>query len=396
MPIDFTLGDIFDGVSSIFDDGIGGVVEGIGSALGNLNLSDALELAIQITDQPQPEETSKAPWREQQPYLLRGFDEAGRLYDEGPWSYFPGQNYVGMDPLTQEGRTEMAERARQGSDVVRAAQGGVEDIARTGGVGPLGTAREVDYMGLDPVSRAQLEATAQGEFLGSNPYLDDQFDAAASRVTERFQDEVLPGINASFSAAGRGGSGLNQVAAAELAGETADALAMLGADIYGGAYETERGRMTDAASNLGQLGTTVGSQYLQAGRSNQARDLDMTRLGLDRDRIASGNVLSAGQIAPNLGYADYADSEALIRAGELGEAADARRLAGDMERFNFQQRADDEALNRYLDRVSGGYGSFTTVGRDQNPARIPGLIGTGYRTMGIPGAILGGIGGILT
>ena len=45
--------------------------------------------------------TKTEPWEEQKPYLTRGFEEAGRLYDQGAPNYYPGQTLAGLTPAQQ-------------------------------------------------------------------------------------------------------------------------------------------------------------------------------------------------------------------------------------------------------------------------------------------------------
>lgn len=79
-----------------------------------------------------------------------------------------------------------------------------------------------------------------------NPYLDQTFGRASDAVTERFNEAVLPGLNATFSSAGRTGGGLHQQALTGAAGELGDTLGGLATDIYGGAYEGDRNRAIQA------------------------------------------------------------------------------------------------------------------------------------------------------
>lgn len=135
---------------------------------------------------------------------------------------------------------------------------------------------------LDPAALAQLRGTAGGQFLGSNPYLDSVYDQAASRLNENFQENIMPGVAGQFGAAGRTGSGAHALMAGRAAGEQADALGQLGASIYAPAYEAERGRQVQSASQLGQLGLGAGG------------------IGSDIYGTELGHTLGAGQLGGDI------------------------------------------------------------------------------------------------
>lgn len=93
----------------------------------------------------------------------------------------------------------------------------------------------------------QLEATARGEGLNSDPFL-SAFDAAVREIT--------PGINSQFSLAGRSGSGL-----------AATALEQARANAFAGLFGQERQRQESAASTLAGLRDTGQARQLQAAQT---------------------------------------------------------------------------------------------------------------------------------
>lgn len=108
-----------------------------------------------------------------------------------------------------------------------------------------------------------LAGTAQGEFLGGNPYLDATYGRAAEQVGKQFREATMPALGTAFSQAGRYGSdaygeavqGAEEALGRELSG--------LATDIYMPAYESERGRQEAARSRLAglpteRLGTALG------------------------------------------------------------------------------------------------------------------------------------------
>lgn len=118
--------------------------------------------------------------------------------------------------------------ALQGSNAARSVgKDPWEEAALSATAGRAMTGSPLLGLGQDMVG-----ATAAGAFQGSNPFLDAMFERSAA--------QVAPNINAMFSKSGRYGSGAH-----------ADAMSRglndLATDMYGGAYESERSRMFDAA-----------------------------------------------------------------------------------------------------------------------------------------------------
>lgn len=444
---DFDLGDYGDGSMS-FGDFIGDVIGGIfpgegGNPFGganNFDLSDLIDLGITITEAEQPLETSVAPWTAQQPFLLRGFDEAEQLLNAGGPGVFQGDRVADLTDNQQAALAGIAERATEGSQATGVASDAIMNLLSGGGTGGggsflpglqalaesggdigggLGGVRDVSAGALDPAARATLASTAAGDFVGANPYLNAAFDNAASRLTEAFTDDIMPGINASFAASGRGGSGLNQVAAARAAGETQDALASLASDIYGGAYRDERANQLSAANQLGALGLEGSGLDLTAQRSNQGSDQFLAGLGLEGDiarsrtqldalsqllgfdTASSGRVIDAASLAPALDSVDYADLNALMGAGDVQQQQAQNEIAGAMDFFRDTEMQPYDALDAFLSQVRGDYGSFSTQGRDQNTLQSIFSTAGAVREAGLTGnpmldALLGGVlGGVL-
>jgi hypothetical protein len=58
--------------------------------------------------------------------------------------------------------------------------------------------------------------------------------------------------------------------------------------------------------------------------------------------------------APQLAQADYLDLAQLFGVGQNREVKAGEQLSEDIQRFNFDQAAKDEALRRYMSLVAGG------------------------------------------
>ena len=138
------------------------------------------------------------------------------------------------------------------------------------GVGPTQSLQQAmqpfqsQVTGLPGDTQQALAQTAQGQSLQGNPYLDQQFDIAAQRVTDQFNREISPGIAAQFSQAGRTGSDAQVDVQTRAAGEVSDSLAQLANQVYGGNYQRERDRQLQAAGQLGSLSQAQQGLGLQA------------------------------------------------------------------------------------------------------------------------------------
>ena len=120
-----------------------------------------------------------------------------------------------------------------------------------------------------------LSRTMGGEFLGpeQNPYLRQAYEQAAQSVTDQYRTATAPGLQAQAAQAGAlGGSAYNQAGMQQRYG-LGQTLNNLATDIYGGAYESERGRQQQAmqmAPSMGQALMQPYEQMYQAGALTQA------------------------------------------------------------------------------------------------------------------------------
>jgi hypothetical protein len=336
----------------------------------------------------------------------------------------------------------------QGQGALPAATSFAQNMMQTPGGGAI-----------DPAAAQQLGATAGGSYLGSNPYLDQMYDVAAGKVGKSFQEQIMPGIQGQFGAAGRTGSGMQALTSANAAGQAAEQLRGLAGDIYAPAYESERGRQVQAAGQLGQLGLGGGQLQLGAGglagdifgqqgqRLGMAADMygqqrglgqqamqQAGQLGLGGGQLASqlygtgmqgmlgaGGSLGqlgvggmggltdlygqqgqqqfrAGSLAPSYQGMQYGDIQQLMNMGAMNEDQAQRLIQGDMDRWNFQQNAPAQNLGNYANTIyglPGGYGTQTST--TPGGSRLGGAFGGAMAgsAMGPWGMLGGGILGAL-
>lgn len=227
--------------------------------------------------------STSAPWSAQQPYLTYGFQQARNLYNTGGPQYYPQNTVAPLSSQTTQGIQQYTQTANQGTPVADSAQN-------------------------------QVNATLQGDYLNSNPYLDAMYNNAASAVTRNYQEAVAPSIASNFGLSGRSGSNMAFANAMDSSRDTLSRnLSGMASNIYGGAYENERGRQMQAAS-----------------------------------------------LAPQTAGLNYFDANQLLQAGQLQDAFNQNRLNDKVNRFNFNQNRPWDNLSRYTNMINGTYGQVNT------------------------------------
>lgn len=380
------------------------------------------------------------PWSGQQPYLKDLFREGQGLYRQGPQEFYPGTTVAPFAPQQQQAMDMITNRALSGSPQEQAfgnyltgalgqqnldpqamfghmgsaanilggmtGYGGIGESSQYAGdprMGALPASENFARFGMNTgaVGANQLANTAAGGYLGSNPYLDQVYDTAASRAGEAFNEQTMPGIAAMFGDAGRTGSGIQQQVVGNAARQFGRDLQGLAGDIYAPAYESERDRMTQAAQGganfglgSGQLGADTFSAFNQndLGRRNLGADLYLGERGLGQQAAGMysdiGNTLSnmygnvgqnqfrAGSLTPTYSGLEYGNLDRLMGVGNQiqGQAQDI--IGGNMARWGFEQQAPWDNLNNYasiIQGLPGGYGTQTST--QPKGSKLGGAIG---------------------
>jgi hypothetical protein len=210
--------------------------------------------------------TRMEPPKYQLPYLQRGLEEAGSIYDQERG----GNNIAPIAQETEDAWTAAAARARGGSPLTTAAQG-------------LAT------------------KTIEGGFLGSNPHLDATFERAALQTQNQLASQFA-------------GSGRNIDASRNLRSQELNDLAT---GIYGGAYDAERNRMQDA---MGAAAPLANQDYVDLG---QLAQVGAGREGYAQEQLDAGGLALdryLGRVQGNMGQNTYASMARNRAAGAVGGA----------------------------------------------------------------------------
>jgi len=165
-------------------------------------------------------------------------------------SFFPGQNFASMSGATRGG-IQGFQQQMQGGGALDSASGYAKDVLA-------------------------------GNYLNSNPYLDQTFDAASRGVTRAYQSG-LAGTQSAFDMAGRGASGSAMNSRDRENDRFAGNLNELATSVYGGNYQQERGMQ----SQMAQMAPGIESGFLN--RYGGAINAGGAQENLQREQIA-GNM----------------------------------------------------------------------------------------------------------
>ncbi len=222
--------------------------------------------------------TSNEPWTPQQWYLKQIFGEAQRLYEEPGPEYFPGTGVVPFSPQTEQALNMTEQMALQGSPLEQA---GINTML----------------------------ATARGDYLPGSEGFEQAFSGQVAPLIQRYSEELLPGLQSSFTAGGfRGGSG-EQQAAMSMMDSFNRALSGTAGQLYG----QERGRQMQAAG-----------------------------------------------MAPQYAMTRFQNPQMLANVGAAREGLAQAQLSDEIARHNFEQNIQANKLAQYLGLVGGGFGSEGT------------------------------------
>ena len=159
-------------------------------------------------------------------------------------------------------------------------------------------------------AKDQMQSTLRGDYMDPDrsPWLSKMYDAAAQPMTRNFMTSGMPTLNTQFAGAGRtqqdAGGTAQTAAAARAQGELARGLGNLSANLYGGHADRERNRQ-----------------------------------------------MSAGQMAPGLAQSDYFDAQMLGGAGGQRQQFAQRALDDIVQRFNFNQMANQMKLQEFIGNI---------------------------------------------
>jgi hypothetical protein len=229
---------------------------------------------------------SNEPWNAQQGPLKNIYKQAGQLYNAGDLGALGSQS-----PYTTQAQQMTAQRAMGGG------------------------------YGLTDQAAGQLGGTIGGDFLSqNNPYLQDAIKYGQQPVIDQWNEQIAPGIDASFAMGGGAGAlGSGAYAAARNRGEDTLARNLSGAATQAAYqnYGDERTRQQQAIAlapgmeqagyfNAGQLGQVgaMQDQRSQLEADQRARALQQYTSLITQTPMYSTSTMTGPSQGP--GYGDYA------------------------------------------------------------------------------------------
>jgi len=274
--------------------------------------------------------TSQGPWGTQQPYLERGFATAqnlylnapttvGGAYTPNPYDWFQDPNFYATTangvttPANPLGATQYSTVASL-TDNTKSLIDNVYNLATATGTTYPSTPGAA-FNVLNPAEQYASNVIA-GNYLTpstQNPYLKEMVEAASQTARDQFLTSSIPGLSSKFGMSGRSGSPGMSGAFENLSAGYGRGIADIATNMYGTAYENERKRQQEMAMFAPEL--------LQA------------RTGM---------------------YGSALDAQDILNEQNQ------RELTDRVNRWNFEQAAPSEALQRYLKSVSGQFGQETT------------------------------------
>jgi hypothetical protein len=240
--------------------------------------------------------------------LNAAVDQAFNAQDPDASTYYPDSTVVPFSQQTEDALAGMEARARAGSDVTRNA--------------------------------SQLTAdTLAGNYLDSNPYIDDIVQYSTQDITDNYLNNILPQLNSTFAQSGRYGSGAQALAYGDTTGEYLDSVGKTGAQIRYQNYADERNRQGQYAA-----------------------------------------------LSPTIAGQEYADYQQLAGVGSAREGLDRAYLQEDMDRYYYDLNYPQQQLDQYINRINTLNGNFGTSTGVTTGAATP--------SGGLSGAISGGATGL--
>lgn len=202
---------------------------------------------------PSTTTTKTEPWDQQKPYLLRGFEEAERLYNSSGPNYFPGSTIAPMSSQMEQALSMIENNAR--------------------------------FNPLNKQAQQYFSDMAGGKWLDGNPYIDQIINSASSDVTRNYQDAVQPRIDAAAAKAGRYGSGSYALESAKAQDSLQRNLSDISSNTRYQNYATERQNQNLAAQLLPQLSNLdfqSAQRLSQVGEAREGYNQDQINADIDR------------------------------------------------------------------------------------------------------------------
>jgi hypothetical protein len=318
------------------------------------------------------------PWKGQQKYLKKGFRGAEELLKGGLPEYYQGDTLAGFDPAQTASQQAILNYA-MGPRAAGMQQGAESQLGKTYGlanqIGGQGLAagqygaglaqnlNQQEFGALTPFDQQQYANLMAGNVdLGATSPFASTANALRQQVMGNLQGNILPGLRQQQIQYQPGGSSRGNLAQNKaIAGAVQSGLTKPLADMYSQAYQTAQAqRMPAATMGMGaqQYGMGYGLQGLGAAQGGG-------QLGL-----------GATSQYPSIMNAPMNMYNAMGRVGDQRRGMSQSIIDRDMDRYNYEQMAPQNALTQYMNTISGNYGGQTTQTTPRDNSGIMNMIGS--------------------
>ena len=318
------------------------------------------------------------PWKGQEKYLKKGFRGAEELLKGGLPEYYQGNTLAGFDPAQTAAQNAILGYA-MGPRAAAMQKGAESQLGKTYGlanqIGGQGLAAgqyggglariltQQEFGALTPFDQQQYRDLMAGNVdLGATSPFASTANALQQQVMGNLQGNILPGLRQQQMQYQPGGSSRGNLAQNKaIAGAVQSGLTKPLADMYSQAYQTAQAqRMPAATMGMGaqQYGMGYGLQGLGAAQGGG-------QLGL-----------GATSQYPSIMNAPMSMYNAMGRVGDQRRGMSQSIIDRDMDRYNYEQQAPYNALNQYMNTISGNYGGQTTQTTPRDNSGIMNMIGS--------------------
>ena len=299
---------------------------------------------------------------------------------------FQGNTVVPYSSQTLQGMEQLEQLGLAGSNSINLANQQVEGILGQGGLSAdqnaqIGNMARVAGGGYRPEQMAGITGlmeTASGANIGNNPHLQGVLDRGTTQISRA--------VNDSMGSAGRYGSGAHQATLGDSVGDfTRDVL------------------MQDYTDGMNRQVAAQG-QLVGAGQAQDSLATSAAGNAFNALNTGTRNVFQASSMAPQMYAAQGLPAEFLMDVGAMNEDLAAREMDREISRFNAEQMAPYNELQRLNALASGaiqtgGTLTDTTRAPTTRPSTASSALGGAMTGVGLGsmfgpwGAAIGGIGG---
>jgi len=330
---------------------------------------------------------SADPWVGVQPSLLNLYGNASNWFNSGGTRAIGGNNDLGTSAYNIRG---IANNNLQPGQLEQMAKNNLQSVLNnewTNNQYTTGNMLTGDPWAMGDALRNGDNVFASGKMM-DNPYINQMVDASTRDVTQQFKDSIAPALMSQFSAAGRTGSGANVMAFGNAAGQLAERLGDMNANIRGNAYQQGLGMMSQAyeAERQRQYGAFQSERQDQydAFQQEQARKMQASGMApglLSQDLARQNFGLQSNLALQNTGMYQRQMEQDLSNQQQNNLMAYSQLLAGAAP---YASQQGSSTMQQPYNRLTGAIGSGlagAALGSAMTPA--------GMASFGPMGAIAG-------